>query len=222
MDQVQPQPKRSGRRPGRPAGGSDGAATRARVVDAAIELFGSQGFHATGVAELARTVGLGAGALYYHIGSKEELLWLVLERHVRLSLSRAEEVAASDLSPEAKLRELVRGHVEIISRHRREVAIYLRDADALRGDRATELQSLRGQVQSVWQRVITEGHRLGDFRTDDQITVNGILGMVNMVYLWYEPGRGYSATEVAERFSDLVIGGLTTRSPAETAAENTL
>ena len=54
----------TGRRRGRPGGaGANGAATRERVVAAAIELFSTQGFHATGVAELARAADLGAGAL---------------------------------------------------------------------------------------------------------------------------------------------------------------
>lgn len=200
----------TGRRPGRPAGaGANGAATRERVAAAAIELFSTRGFHATGVAELARAADLGAGALYYHIGSKEELLWLVLQAHVSQALAHAEAVAESEREPIDKLRELVRGHVEIISAHRREVAIYVRDGNALQGDRAEELQRLRRDVETTWRKVISEGHQAGAFRTDDPITIAGILGMLNMIYLWKEPGHKHSTAKITERFCDLIIHGLT-------------
>jgi AcrR family transcriptional regulator len=56
--------------------------TRGRILDAAMDLFGRQGYHATTVAEIEQAAGLrpGAGGLYRHFDSKRSLLEAGLRR----------------------------------------------------------------------------------------------------------------------------------------------
>ncbi|MEA4906543.1 MAG: TetR/AcrR family transcriptional regulator [Anaerolineaceae bacterium] len=56
--------------------------TRARVVDAAYQLFLEQGYHATSMRDVARRAGLTVGAIYNHFATKEDL-WkeIVLTKH---------------------------------------------------------------------------------------------------------------------------------------------
>ena len=58
------------------------AATRERVLDAAMDLFGRQGYRATTIAQIEAAAGLapGAGGLYRHFRSKRELLEAGLRR----------------------------------------------------------------------------------------------------------------------------------------------
>lgn len=55
---------------------SPDASTRDRLLDAAMELFGRQGYAATSIADIQRACGLspGSGALYKHFPSKKALL----------------------------------------------------------------------------------------------------------------------------------------------------
>jgi AcrR family transcriptional regulator len=48
--------------------------TRGKILEAALELFGAQGFDSTTVREIAQRVGLTDAALYYHFKSKREIL----------------------------------------------------------------------------------------------------------------------------------------------------
>jgi AcrR family transcriptional regulator len=52
--------------------------TRREILDAALELFAQQGFHGTGMREIARTVGINEASLYHYFPSKEQLLDAVL------------------------------------------------------------------------------------------------------------------------------------------------
>jgi AcrR family transcriptional regulator len=188
---------------GRPRGGAQQTEqTRARIRAAAIELFAAKGFHGTGVAEIGHRAGLRPGALYYHIGSKEELLWEVLRVHVEEAREAAEAVRAADLAPEEKLRELIRRQVATIATHRDEVAIYSRERDTLTGERAAQLQALRARVEAAWVDVCSS------LPGADHVIVNGLLGLVNYVHLWYRPDGPDTPEQIADKYSDMVLRGL--------------
>jgi AcrR family transcriptional regulator len=158
----------------------------------------------------ACAAGIQRGALYYHIGSKEELLWEVLRPHVEEARRAAQAIAQADLEPVEKLRRLIHDHVQTIAIHRPSVVTYLRDRDGLSASRRAELEALRDEVEGAWRQIIEEGVRAGAFRTADPVVVNGLLGLVNMVYLWYRPGGSDTPDDIAEKFTDLVTCGLLT------------
>ena len=48
--------------------------TKEKILDAALELFSTQGFEATSVSEIANEVGIRKASLYSHFASKQEIL----------------------------------------------------------------------------------------------------------------------------------------------------
>lgn len=185
-----------------------GEATRQRILRVAIGLFAEKGFHATGVAEIGDMAGIKRGALYYHIGSKDELLYEVLRPHVEMSLSGEQEIAARDLSGAEKVRQLARHHLRMILEHRDEVAIVLRDLDALPPERRAEIRRLQDAVEEVWHEVLEAGVEAGEFTAADPVAVRGILSMLNMTFSWYKPNRKLTPEMVADRYSALLLDGL--------------
>jgi AcrR family transcriptional regulator len=55
--------------------------TRARLLQAAADVFAARGYDGTRVADIAATAGVSNGALYAHFGSKAELLVAALRAH---------------------------------------------------------------------------------------------------------------------------------------------
>ncbi len=64
-------------------------ATRERLLEAAIALFGEHGYAATGTSAICERAGVAKTALYHHFGNKEGLLAEVIER---IELSWIEEI----------------------------------------------------------------------------------------------------------------------------------
>jgi AcrR family transcriptional regulator len=58
--------------------------TRSRLVAAARGLFWSQGYHATGIAQILAEADTGSGSLYHFFRSKEALLLAVLDQYLEL------------------------------------------------------------------------------------------------------------------------------------------
>jgi AcrR family transcriptional regulator len=75
--------------------------SKARLVYTALEQFGTRGYEAVGVTELAATAGVTTGSLYHHFGSKLGLYEVVREEAERRVLDRMEGAAAARAGDEA-------------------------------------------------------------------------------------------------------------------------
>jgi TetR/AcrR family transcriptional regulator, fatty acid metabolism regulator protein len=73
------------------ARGKDAPDKRRLILDAAVQVFARQGFHACRVSDIADEAGVAYGLVYHYFASKDEILdTLFLERwHVMLELIRA-------------------------------------------------------------------------------------------------------------------------------------
>ncbi|HEY0451193.1 TetR/AcrR family transcriptional regulator [Actinophytocola sp.] len=185
-----------------------GESTHERILRVAAEVFARKGYHGTGVAELGEAAGLKRGALYYHIGSKEDLLYNLSKRHVEEALERGRTVVDSDLHPVDKLRALAREHVQTIAARRDEVTVVMREMHALTGKRARQLTKLRDEYQGLFAKVLQEGVDEGVFRAADHVTVLGVLGMFNWTHVWLDVEKGpLTPEQVADRLTDIVVYG---------------
>lgn len=185
-----------------------GTLTKERILRAAAELFARNGYHATGLSELGEAVGLGRGALYYHIGSKENLLYELSVKHVEEMVAYGESVLSSPLGAEERFRRLSRKLMRVIADNLPELTVFFREINSFGGPRRERIVKLRARFESVWLRVISDGEAEGLFQHGDHLTVKAVLGMHNYSYLWIDPEGTLSPEEVADRFCDILLHGL--------------
>lgn len=185
-----------------------GAMTKERIFRAAAELFARNGYHATGLSELGEAVGLGRGALYYHIGSKENLLYEMSVRHVQEMVDYGQALLASPLGAEERFRRLSRKLMRVIADNLPELTVFFREINSFSGERRERMVKLREQFENLWLQVLREGEAEGLFRHGDALTVKSVLGMHNYSYLWIDPKGSLTPEEVADRFCDVLLHGL--------------
>jgi AcrR family transcriptional regulator len=75
--------------------------TRARILDAAEELFGERGFDRVSIRQITRAARANLAAINYHFGGKEELIAAVFERHF-VPVNRARLAALTEVEQSAK------------------------------------------------------------------------------------------------------------------------
>src|SRR5689334_3493523 len=93
------------------------AATRKRIVDAALGLFAEHGYEGTSVRMIADDAGMSIGLLYNYFDGKQALLHAIFAESmadVRESFARADAAPRSE-----RLEQLVRGSFEILQRNLR-------------------------------------------------------------------------------------------------------
>jgi AcrR family transcriptional regulator len=184
---------------------------RGRVIAIAADLFARNGYHGTGIAELGRAVGLGRGALYHYIESKEAVLYAISKDQVDRMNALAEETLDRGLEPEELLREMARGLLRNIATHRSEWAVFFREYEALTGDRRDRVIAARERYEGYWRQALDHGVRSGVLRPMPRLVVKGILGMLNYTYLWFERDGELTPEELADVFLDALINGLLNR-----------
>ena len=78
-------------------------ATRTRILDAALEMFRSQGFESTTMRGIAAEAGVSLGSAYYYFESKEDLVMAFYERAIGAMIPGMEEALAGSDSFEGRV-----------------------------------------------------------------------------------------------------------------------
>ena len=84
--------------------------TRARLLDAAGQVFARRGFHAATVDEVAEAAGYTKGAVYSNFANKDELFLALLDQRLAAQLQQVEALYAIESSEE--LLAAMRGRTE--------------------------------------------------------------------------------------------------------------
>ena len=93
------------------------AATRAKLLNAALELFAMRGYAATSVDAIASAAGVSAGLLYHHFDSKAALLNAIFEQSLA-DVQATFAAADREMRPVDRLPALLRSGAAIVPRHR--------------------------------------------------------------------------------------------------------
>ncbi|MFC0453563.1 TetR/AcrR family transcriptional regulator [Rhodococcus jostii] len=180
----------------------------AEILRVSAELFARSGYHGTGIADLGTAVGLGRGALYHYIGSKESVLYEISSRQLAQMNDVADELALTEPDPERRLRGLARALLRNIAEHRAEWTVFFREYHALTGGRRTRVVAARERYESHWRHAVDQGVRDGVFTPLPPLMIKGVLGMFNYSYLWLTADGARTPEEIADGFLDTLISGL--------------
>ncbi|ABG93437.1 MULTISPECIES: TetR/AcrR family transcriptional regulator [Rhodococcus] len=186
---------------------------RTEILRVSAELFARSGYHGTGIADLGTAVGLGRGALYHYIGSKEEVLFAISSRQLAQMNDVADELALTEPDPELRLRGLARALLRNIAEHRAEWTVFFREYHALTGDRRVRVVAARERYESHWRHAFEQGVRDGAFTLLPPLMIKGVLGMFNYSYLWLTADGARTPEEIADGFLDALITGLAAPNP---------
>ncbi len=182
----------------------------AELVSAAAALFAERGYHATSIEQLLAATGLTRGGLYHYIDAKADLLVAVQRELLDPLLERAHAVAGSSEDPEAQLRAVTREWVAQVESHRDHMIVFQAERRTVQTDpRWSEIVAARAEFEAILAGIFARGEAAGRFAVADRgVALLAFLGMVNHMPSWFDPAGRLSAAEVAERFCDVVLGGI--------------
>jgi AcrR family transcriptional regulator len=180
------------------------------MIAAAAKLFSERGYHGTSMQHLGDALGLQRGSLYAHIGSKQELLFDVVNDGAERFLERGRAATEMEALATVKLRRLLSGHIETAIEHLDSATVFLNEWRYLTPELRAQVQEKRDEYESMVRSIIDEGIERGEFRADVNVRFAArlVLSAGNWTYAWFRPGGELGPAEIAERFAELIIRGL--------------
>ncbi|SDK34174.1 transcriptional regulator, TetR family [Nocardioides sp. YR527] len=145
--------------PGRPrlVPSSTAAPPREQVLHAAAQLFVTKGFAATSTREIADRVGIRQASLYYHFTSKDEILAELLERSVRPTVDRIDQIEqlTASTSPEAALYLLALVDIHTLAEAPDNIGMLATHPDVTSSDAFDAFRSVRAELAEAYGRMAT-------------------------------------------------------------------
>ena len=182
---------------------------REAIVEKAAELYAAKGFLGASVADLAEALGASKSLIYHYYPSKEDILFEVMDSHLRDLNDAMNRVVGMDLEPPKKLRELTRSfmrlYVGAAARHK----VLLNELDNLLPERRAEVVSRQNSHIKMVERLLVEIQPKLKRRKRAQ-TPAALLyfGMINWTHTWFRAGGAASAMDVADLAADIALNGL--------------
>ncbi len=168
------------------------------LLHASAELFATQGFKATSMRDIARSVGMLPGSIYYHFASKDDLLLAIYGAGVE-QITAIFEAAVEPLDDpwerlEAGMAALVRAVTEASAYTRVIFKVMPDDVSKYR----SELISFRDQFESRFVALMDDLPL--EPWVDKHLLRLMVLGAGNHAQLWFSSDGQLSATEIGSQF----------------------
>ncbi|MCV3271202.1 TetR/AcrR family transcriptional regulator [Roseobacter sinensis] len=183
--------------------GSHSDITGPRVRAAALKLFARQGFAAVSMREIAREVGVQAGALYNYTADKQSLLFDLMQSHLDSLLAAFEDDPTA--APEARLRQFVQFHIRF--HHDRPDAVFIAYMELrnLTPENFARIEALRRRYEDRLETILKAGVAEGSFAvTDTKIATMAVIAMLTGVSTWFRSAGRLSLDEVQEQYWQMV------------------
>lgn len=183
----------------------------AEVLDAAANIFYERGYASATVQDVADSLGMLKGSLYYYIDSKEDLLYrLMLEIHDGVDEVLADVEAQEGLSAIEYLELYVKRTVEYNARNLTKISVYYHDIEQLSDARRKEILARRRRHEDHLTKLIRQAQADGDANPDldAKLLTNCVFATIIWMYRWYRPGRGTSVEELSSTCAQFVLHGL--------------
>ncbi|MGR3620980.1 TetR/AcrR family transcriptional regulator [Pseudophaeobacter sp.] len=188
--------------------GSHSDITGPRIRDAALRLFAQHGYAAVSMRQIAKEVGVQAGALYNYTPDKQSLLHRLMEGHMRELLAAWQVQESSGEAGEdamAQLERFVRFHISFHMQRPDAVFIAYMELRNLSEENFILIEALRSSYEDALEAVLKRGVDTGRFRIPDtKIATLAVIAMLNGVMTWYRSGGRLSLEEVESVYWDMV------------------
>ncbi|OBY24431.1 TetR/AcrR family transcriptional regulator [Leisingera sp. JC1] len=190
--------------------GSHSDITGPRIREAALRLFAQHGYAAVSMRQIAKEVGVQAGALYNYTPDKQSLLFNLMAGHMEELQAAWDAVPQSDSALE-RLRAFTGFHIRFHLERPDAVFIAYMELRNLTEENFTVIESLRRDYENGVEGILKKGVEQGVFAIPDtKIATLAVIAMLNGVNTWYRSEGRLSLDEVERVYWGMVQKAVST------------
>jgi len=184
-----------------------------RIIAAAAKVFSKTGFEKASIRMVAAKAKVSLAGIYYHVHSKEELLFLIQYKafHTILENLKATQTDLVDARPAERLHAMIKNHLDYFLNNIDDLRVCSRELDILTGTFYRKVAEVRREYFKITLDIVKDiPHGDGPRAAVDPRTATLCLfGMLNWVYTWYDPGKD-TPDSLSEQLLRLYLYGVHT------------
>ena len=181
------------------------------ICRVAARLFYEKGYDGTSMQDIAQAVGLTKAGLYHHVGSKDRLLFEIMNYGMDILDETVLQKVQDIRDPREKLRRTIVGHIDLIVRARDlEITVILHENRSLKGTLRKKINARKRLYIDYLKGLIAQVQAQSAERPSLSPTLAAfaLLGMINWLYQWYQPEGPIKQDELARSYVDFFLRGL--------------
>lgn len=181
-------------------------AKKEQILLSAITIVNRRGFDGTTMEEIAVELNMTKGSLYYYFKNKSDLMF---QCH-NLVFSKAKEELKSELvdkhSAEEIIRNMISIHIEFAIEEKETFNMLIEPSQVFSGEQLSKVLKVRKEYTSLFDKAIEKGVTSRVFNIGDQVIVRMmIMGAMNWIQQWYQPGGRLSKEDVKQHYGDYIM-----------------
>ncbi len=170
---------------------SEPASTRERILEAALDVFASKGYHAARLDDIVETAHISKGSIYFYFPNKERLFLALIDQFADLIERRATEAIARQ--PQVgidRVRAAVMAVLDTFGKYRRPAKILLVQAVGLGATFEKKRLEVTDRFATMIKRHLDEAIAVGEIQPiDTTVVAHAWMGAIyNLVIRWVITG----------------------------------
>jgi AcrR family transcriptional regulator len=181
------------------------------ICRVAARVFYEKGYDGASMQDIAQAVGLTKAGLYHHVGSKDRLLFEIMNYGMDILDETVLQKIKVVSDPREKLRQTVIGHIDLIVRARdMEITVILHENRSLRGALRKKINARKKAYIENLEDLIAhvQAQAGGTPLLSPRLAAFALLGIINWLYQWYRPEGPVKQTELEQTYVDFFFRGL--------------
>ena len=172
----------------------------------AARIISEKGFDATSMGDIAETVDLTKGGLYYYIKGKKALLFAIMNFALDLLEERVMAPARAEQDPNARLASLLGGYVRLVLEEPASMGILVSEDEKLDPSYRPRIMERKRAYTDYLAEVI--GGVLEGEGLDPALAAFGVLGLVHGVVHWNQQREGLNEDAIVTQVTRLALQGV--------------
>ncbi|MCP1356919.1 TetR/AcrR family transcriptional regulator [Aneurinibacillus migulanus] len=186
---------------------------REQIIEAAVELFISKGFHKTTTREISRASGFSIGTLYEYIESKEDVLYLVCDA-IHAGVEKGlQEVLVNGVSGAVMLEAAIEGFLRVMDQMQDRVLLIYQEIKSLPRETMRYVLAKEEEITSFFEEILHRGRRDGSLQIDENSVKLMAHNIVVLGEMWtfrrWSLRKDYTLEEFTKMQTSLILRELT-------------
>lgn len=168
----------------------DPESTKARILDAALDIFSSKGYHDSTVDEIVEASATSKGSVYFHFPNKQRLFMALVDRFADLLERRVVEAISEQEVGIERVRAALQACLETFGQYRLLAKVLLVQAAGLGAAFEQKRQEVLNRFAGLVETYLIEAVEVGDLEPlDTEVVSHAWTGAINAVVIrWVYTG----------------------------------